>query len=143
MRKGDPGRSGRLDLIVCYDGACPLIVEVKLTSAVQAYTAKDIGYADSIGDSLKVLLVTESESQVSEGDFQVRLWMDVAIQLRRAVPGLCSEKRTVVAAMLLAFAAAIEQNLCGLPPHPLRFLEHGVVINSERLLAHLDEALRV
>ena len=138
VQQGDPGRSGRLDLIVRYEGSCPLVVEVKTTSAEEAYTAKDVGYAYSVGECVKVLLVTESRVNVSAGGFLVRLWSDVARRLRRAAPGLCHNGRTVVAAMLLAFAGAIEQNLCGFPAHPLRLLEHGVVINSERLIAHLD-----
>ena len=141
VEKGDLDRSGRLDLIVRYHGACPLVVEVKVPTAEESYTAKQQGYAASIGECAKVLLVTEAEDQQSEGGFEIRLWLVVAKQLRRVIPKLCHERRIVTAAMILAFAGAIEQNLCGLPAQPLDLLKHGVVLNADRVVSYVHEVL--
>ena len=141
VENGDSDHSGRLDLIVRYPGACPLVVEVKIATAEESYTAKQVGYAASFGECTKVLLVTDAVEQLSDGGFEIRLWLDVAKQLRRAVRGICEERGIVVAAMILAFAGAIEQNLCGFPAQPVDLLKHGVVLNSERVISYLGEVL--
>jgi hypothetical protein len=61
--------------------------------------------------------------------------------LRRVIPKLCHERRIVTAAMILAFAGAIEQNLCGLPAQPLDLLKHGVVLNADRVVSYVHEVL--
>jgi hypothetical protein len=141
MDTDDPGRSRRLDLIVRYPGARPLVIEVKVTTAETADTYKQKEYSSLLysqyGECDKVLLVTGAASVSSYGDFRVQLWLDLAKELRRIVPGLCKSQRVVVAAMLLAFAGAIEQSLCGLPRQPLKLLKAGIAASADRVISYL------
>ena len=137
VEKGDAGHSGRSDLVIRYGAYRPLVIEVKVTGAEEASTLKQSGYAESYGTLDGVLLVTGSQSETSEGGFQVRLWSDVAKGLRQSAAEICGEA-VVQAALLLAFAGAIEQNLCGFPAQPLKLLKRGVVLDTERLKSHLD-----
>ena len=143
MDTDDPERSRRLDLIVRYPGARPLVIEVKTTTAEAADTYKQEEYARLLyrdyGECDKVLLVTGAASASSYGGFRVQLWLDFAKELRRIVPGFCKSQRVVVAAMLLAFAGAIEQNLCGLPRQPLKLLKAGINAGADRAIAYLQE----
>jgi hypothetical protein len=146
MDTEDPGRSRRLDLIIVYPGAAPLVIEVKITTAETADTYKQEEYSSLVsaeyGNCDKVLLVTGAASASSHGDFRVQLWLDLAKELRRIVPGLCTSQRVVVAAMLLAFAGAIEQNLCGLPGWPLKLLKAGITAGADRVISYLQETIR-
>jgi len=142
VEHGSADRSGRIDLLIQYAGAPPLVIEAKVTTAEGADTAKQSGYAKAIGQCDKVLLVTDAGSRESDGGFRVLRWLDVAKQLRRLVPRLCCDRRTVPAAMLLAFAGSIEQNLCGFPPQPLELLKRGVFANYERVISYLKEVLQ-
>jgi hypothetical protein len=138
VEEGYEGHCGRTDLVIRYGSHRRLVIEVKVTGAAEADTAKQAGYAKSYGEFDGVLVVTESQAAISDGDFRVALWSDVARALRRFVPTIC-QRRTVQAAMLLAFAGAIEQNLCGFPARPLDQLKKGVVLDATRLTSHLDD----
>ncbi len=138
VEEGNEGHSGRTDLVIQYGSYRRLVIEVKVTGAEEADTAKQAGYAKSYVESDRVLLVTEGQAATSDGGFRVALWSDVAKALRRFVPTICQE-RTVQAAMVLAFVGAVEQNLCGFPAQPLRLLGRRVVLDIERLKSHIAE----
>jgi hypothetical protein len=142
VESGNEGHSGRTDLAIRYGFYRPLVIELKVTGAEEADTAKQAGYARSYGEFDGVLLVTESQVATSDGAFRVALWSDVARGLRRFAPGIRHD-RTVQAAMLLAFAGAIEQNLCGFPSQPLKLLGRGVVLDMERLKSHIAEEMPI
>lgn len=116
---GHEDRSGRLDLVVRYAGRALLVVEVKLGSADDADTAKQDGYAKWIKAQPEPfrksrLLATDAEELQSEGDFEFVPWEHVCQRFRRLALKHIAEKRASVAALTLAFVAAVEQNLLGL-----------------------------
>ncbi len=113
--QGHEGQQGRLDLVIHYAEKVLIVVEVKKTGADQADTVKQRGYKSWMEvqpESYKraVLLVVEVEYEEYEG-FYPRRWRNLCIALRRIVPTLCRKQRLVVAAMILAFVGAVEQNL--------------------------------
>lgn len=85
--------------------------------------------------------MTKAIRELYPGDFQARLWKDLAKRLRRAVPQICRIGKVVQAAMLLAFAGAIEQNLCEFPAPPLDLMRQGALINPDPLIEYLREVL--
>lgn len=117
---GHEGRSGRLDLVVRSADYQPIVIEVKLGSADDADTAKHKGYtkwSKDRGGSLneRVLLATDGEkSEYDEDEFRLVLWEHVCLRFRRLALQHIAENRVSVAALTLAFVAAVEQNLLGL-----------------------------
>jgi hypothetical protein len=109
---------GRIDILVECGNDLVVAVEVKVCAAEEADTEKQEGYRRALkkyaGRSVRrVLLVTDAEKDRCHG-FEVRLWREVCLELRRAI-GRIRERRggLTAAAMVLAFAGAVEQNLLG------------------------------
>lgn len=116
---GHEDRSGRLDLVIRYAGRALLVVEAKLGSAEDADTAKQEGYAKWVDVQPEPfrqsrLLATDAEELQSEGDFELVRWEHVCQRFRRLALKYIAAKRVSVAALTLAFVAAVEQNLLGL-----------------------------
>ena len=135
---GHPGRSGRLDLVVTYPGAA-VVLEVKVAAADAADTAKQRGYTtwlDGRRDAYTaaVLVATAADEDVYEG-FRFLSWADLCVGLRRQAVAFVRERRVVEAAMTLAYAGAVEQNLLKLPG-PGRAGGRSAVV-AHRLEAHL------
>jgi hypothetical protein len=61
-----------------------------------------------------VLLTASGEPNAGMKDFQLVLWRDICLRLRRLIPSICRENITV-AALVLGFVAAVEQNVLSLP----------------------------
>jgi hypothetical protein len=113
---GHEDRTGRLDLVVRYAGRALLVVEVKLGSADDADTAKQSGYAEwskAQPEPLQQprLLATDAEESESEGGFELVPWEHACQKFRRFALKHIAENRVSVAALTLAFVAAVEQNL--------------------------------
>lgn len=110
---GHEGQTGRLDVLVSVGGEPALIVEVKKGDA-GADAAKHAGYKLSYPNAKGVLLAV-SANESNDEDFRSRSWKKVCIEMRLLAIELCKDKNaTLAAAMVLAFAAAVEQNLVGL-----------------------------
>jgi len=117
---GHAGHEGRLDLLIDYEDLPLLVVEVKKGGSEQADKGKQGGYRKSLEkkhpnrELRPVLLVTSAEEPTSEGDFVVRTWAEVCVELRRMAAGeLKAGVPRIAVALILAFVAAVEQNLLG------------------------------
>jgi hypothetical protein len=120
--QGHEGSSGRLDLEIRFGDAAMMVVEVKLGDAESADTEKGFGYyvsteAEQPDGRFKkyVILVLDAADQ-EYYRFKPRLWADACIELRLIAARLCARSEYLRAAMILAFIAAVEQNLLKLRP---------------------------
>lgn len=136
VTRGHEGREGRLDLVVHHANQAVLVVEVKKGDAEEGDTAKNAGYTQTHPNAKRVLLVVNAEEGDYEG-FQPCKWADVCIQLRRLAISLHQDHSIATAAMVLAFVAAVEQNLLGFVAMRARI---GFV--SPRLVEHIGNFLR-
>jgi len=141
---GHEGSTGRLDLEIRFGDRGLLVVEVKLTSAEDADTAKHRGYRRSLEAEnaalpfrAYVVLVLEAADEEYDG-FEPWLWADACLELRLVAVRLCKRREHLKAAMTLAFVAAVEQNLLGFCPagHVVR---NGVAaaLSLPRITEHL------
>jgi hypothetical protein len=114
---GHVSQEGRLDLVVRFGTNALIVIEVKKTGAEEADKAKQDGYSAWLGDQQvahkdAVLLATSAADTIYHG-FRFVPWTTVCKGLRKTAAGFCKEQKVVVAAMILAFVAAVEQNLLG------------------------------
>ena len=104
--------------MVRYVGKALIVVEVKMTDAEDADTCKQGGYTQWIKKQPEpkehthsILLVVEAAKEDYHG-FTPRRWASLCVALRRIAQTLCREpQRAVLAAMILAFVGAVEQNV--------------------------------
>jgi hypothetical protein len=143
--QGHEGRSGRLDLIIRYEGLALLVVEVKRTDADEADTVKQRGYKLWLDDQpepqphkFPILLATDADEDLYEG-FRFLSWAEVCLGMRQLARRLCGQGKGVVAAMTLAFVGAVEQNLLGFSA-PRAGGPRTAVVNP-RLADHLERWL--
>lgn len=117
VKEGLPESPGRIDLLISF-GDPPralLGVEVKIFDEQHW---KQEGYVKSLGQvpcdvaPACVLLAIDDVPVRQRFGFQLRLWEDVSLALRRAIAHYAQNcDHIAIAAMMLAFVAAIEQNL--------------------------------
>ena len=130
VSQGHDNQSGRLDLVVCYAEKALIVVEVKMTNAEEADTVKQRGYRQWIRNEREprkpaILLVTEAAKEEYHG-FVPRRWDSLCVELRRIARTFCREpQRVVLAAMLLAFVGAVEQNVLSFPAPLIRHIYKG------------------
>ena len=143
---GHPGQTGRLDLLIGYGDQALLAVEVKKGSAEEADTDKGAGYhqwlcQQPVPDRWGILLAVSAE-EASYEDFRFVPWAKVCIELRRMAGELCEQKRAMVAAMVLAFVAAVEQNLLGFPAALVQSVCEGrAALFNAAVVDHLAKSL--
>lgn len=137
VTQGHEGQAGRLDLVVYHGHQPVLVVEVKKGDADEADTAKNAGYTKTHPNAKRVLLVVAAEEEDYEG-FKPCKWADVCTQLRRLAVSLHQDHSMMAAAMVLAFVAAVEQNLLGF----VGFREGNVGFVSPRLVKHIENFLK-
>jgi hypothetical protein len=123
-------RMFRLDIIVRFiRGGDPdvasLIVEIKKGSAEAADTQKQQQYLRwhkqqpvSVEVSRSAYLIVTDAQETQYCGFEVLLWADVCIRLRRMIPAIGSARGTVKASLVLAFISAVERNLLHLGLNP-------------------------
>jgi hypothetical protein len=137
---GHMGSKGRLDLFIKLENHA-IMVEVKTGSADESDTIKHTGYKQSVPDTPAVLIATDGELPEYNG-FELRPWASVCQELRKLIPELIPDRGITVAALMLAFVGAVEQNL-------LRFrswmadpsVVQQVRLFDSRLLDHLQGSL--
>ena len=149
---GHIDHEGRLDLVIRFGTKAIIVVEVKKGDADESDTMKQTGYRRWLDDQPypkkqkhPVLLVVSAEEEVYQ-DFDVVSWGDVCIEMRRLAIDLKNEGRVAAAAMILAFVAAVEQNLLGFSARVVRDICKGrpvpfnpwVVDHVERFLKKLE-----
>jgi len=140
LGQGSPGRKGRIDLLICFGEPVSSVlgVEVKIDDEQHE---KQQGYAaslSSLGLPHKCVLVARDE-KILPGQlrgFLPRKWWDVGIALRQAITRYArSHENHAVQAMMLAFVAAVEQNILKLGTSASRRAWQGKPVLLSRELA--------
>ena len=132
---------GRLDLVIRYPGRAVFVIEVKTNPPGIPALAKQEPYLrwlDQEHERIQVPILLVVERPEDSYGFEVLLWRDCCQTLRRLTPVLRKERGTTVAAMALAFAGAVEQNLLELPAQPLKSLTAGRLMNLSGLFDYLE-----
>jgi hypothetical protein len=142
--RGHEGREGRLDLVIRFADLAILVVEVKKGDADEADTSKQSGYAEWLKDESytekhSVLVAADAEATAYEG-FEFRSWGTLSIEMRRLAVGMCKDNRVMTAAMVLAFVAAVEQNLLGFSAAVVKAVCEGkTLLFNTAVVDHLKE----
>jgi hypothetical protein len=133
---------GRLDLVIRYPGRALLVIEVKTNPPGIPALAKQEPYLRWLHqekrEPIRVPILLVVEAPENSHGFDVRLWRDCCQALRHLIPALRNRRGTTVAAMALAFAGAVEQNLLELPAQPLESLAAGRLMNLGGLFDYLE-----
>jgi len=142
--EGHEDQEGRLDLWVRYESNALFVLEVKKSDADHADTRKQAGYKawlESQPEPHKypILIAADAEKEVYEG-FRLLRWSDLCVGLRRLACRLTIGGHIAAAALTLALAGAIEQNLLGLSARDVA-VGSFAGFNVRRLLAHLERWL--
>jgi hypothetical protein len=107
----------RTDIEICFGEKRAILVEVKMVEAhkVAADQLYDQGHYGKAFEKRLLLVPSGEVDTASKGvDFELVLWRDVCLRLRKLVPSICRENISI-AAMILAFLGAVEQNVLQLP----------------------------
>ena len=155
VSSGHDDHAGKLDLLIRYGNQALVCVEVKLGPADTADTEKQTGYRKYLDEQAEipkeschgVLLVTEASEKRYAGNFMPVRWSDVCLRLRRMVL-VVKRNEAVVAAMILAFVGAVEQNLLRFSSAQIReaYAQKPVSLSSEignHIQGSLDEETRM
>ena len=134
----------RLDLVIRYEGAVLIVVEVKVRDADSAETAKQEDYfkwMETQPEQVRfpILLAIEGRKQ-EYSKFRFFSWAHLCVLLRRIAPEVCASRSPIVAAMVLAFVGAIEQNLLGYS-EPDASDRDGRRLTSSELIDHISRSL--
>lgn len=139
----------KLDLVIRYAASVLIVVEVKVTDAEQADTAKQREYAEWAKgqriDHTRLVLLANAGAKPDYEDFRLVTWQHLCVKLRRVLPELIrSAKMDIVqAALTLAFVGAVEQNLLGFPGREALFgSDPAVGLVVEHLKKALDSSSR-
>lgn len=138
VTEGHRGKRGRIDIVVNFEGMAVIGVEVKrLARADRADTGKHPGYKrwlEKREELFKdaVLIAIDGERDNYSG-FTLRTWAQVCLELRR-MSLILRDESLIVAAMILAFVGAAEQNI-------LALRAHGRPVLSSETSDHLESWL--
>lgn len=136
--EGHAGKTGRVDIGIWLGSHRALAVELKLGNADEADTEKNKGYSKDWAQQPKVLVAATGDES-DYGGFRLRTWGEVCIELRWLAgdDSLC----LIVRALILAFVAAVEQNLLRFQGElPERLRQHELI--SPTIVPYLQSALR-
>lgn len=141
--EGHCGKQGRLDLVVRFAELAVLVVEIKVTQADQADTAKQEGYEKWLsrqkGERWSVLLATGGEAAEYSGKFILLKWADLCLSLRHLTRELAAAGRLTMGALVLAFVGAAEQNLLQMSTKAVEQFVHGRSATfDETVVSHLE-----
>lgn len=112
--QGDSG-SGRLDIRIKQGPKVICVVEVKTKSYSQDDLEKHRFYSNSpdINPATEKIFLAIECGEFDLGGFTFLPWSEFCIRLRSLVPDVSKTNGKLVAALMLAFVGAIEQNLLG------------------------------
>jgi len=119
VQEGLPGNDGRIDLLISFGKPPRAVVGVEVKTYDQQ-SWKQEGYVKSLGKLCDVapqcvLVAIDDVPERQRCGFQLRTWEEVSIALRKAIAGYAQVcEHLAIVAMMLAFVAAIEQNLLGI-----------------------------
>ena len=142
---GHEDHEGRLDLVIRYGDKAIIVVEVKKGDADEADTDKHEGYNEWLDEQdypkeckYPVLLAVSAENGAYKG-FQFVPWGSLCLEMRRLAVELRREKRVTTGAMVLAFVAAVEQNLLGFSAKLVQAICGGKVVPfNTAVVDHLE-----
>ncbi len=143
---GHEGREGRLDLVIRIGGHAVVVVEVKKTDADIADTEKQKGYCAWLQAQpeplKKAILLASDGSEESYDQFRLITWADVCVELRRLTARFCAKNKLLLAAMILSFIGAVEQNLLGFSCSTINCIVNRQVVTFDlAIVEHLDRSL--
>jgi len=142
-----PFEAGRLDIVIRYPNRALIVVEVKCQDGATDHEGQLQCYRAWMDDQREAcksgVLVTTGEGQSQPCGFSVRTWRMIAWELRRLGCEFREANQLCVAAMTLAFAGAVEQNLLGLPARPVAGIRSGRVWDVSDTVSHLKGFLTV
>lgn len=146
---GHEDRAGRLDLVIHFEDKAIVVVEVKKGDADEADTRKQSGYNQWLKEQnypdkrkYSVLLAVEADHDTYE-DFRFVSCASLSVEMRRLAVELCREKRVTTAAMVLAFVAAVEQNLLGFSAGLVQAVCQGqTVLFNAAVVDHLEAFIK-
>jgi len=120
VQEGLPGNDGLIDLLISFGDPPRALLGVEVKTYDQQYW-KQQGYIDSLRGihcdvaPECVLVAIEDASERQRCGFRLRSWKEVGLGLRRATARYAKDcEHVAIAAMTLAFVAAIERNLLGI-----------------------------
>jgi len=147
LKKGLTGHQGQIDLLIRFGDPPRALLGIEVKTYDQQYL-KQKGYKESISqlwpgvESDCVLVVNRQPRPNELYGFRPRQWREVTIALRRAVAGSVHVPGAEVA-MMLAFIAAVEQNLLELGTAVARRAWRGQpALTPPGLLEYLKRAVR-
>jgi hypothetical protein len=117
IRSRDRKRSGRIDIAVWY-GEVSAILEIKTKSFTDEALEKHLLYCESpdVPPEAARIFIAQSADGLDLRGFKLLDWREVCLRLRRRVQRVAQEKGLLPAAMVIAFIAAVEQNILGVRP---------------------------
>jgi hypothetical protein len=118
IRSRDRTRSGRIDIAVCWHGEVSAILEIKTKSFTDEALEKHLLYCESpdVPPEAARIFIAQSADGLDLRGFRLLNWQEVCVRLRRRVQRVAQEKGLLPAAMVIAFIAAVEQNILGVRP---------------------------
>ena len=144
---GHLGKAGRLDLVVDFGGQAIIVIELKKGDADESDTAKHKGYREWLAQCRcpkqhrhSILLALSAADATYDG-FVFRSWANACINMRRFAESLLHD-RVMTAAMVLAYVAAIEQNLLGFSASQIDEVCRGRSVSfNPRVVEYLERFL--
>ncbi len=143
---GHIDQEGRLDIVIRFAHQAIIVVEVKKGAGEDADIGKHEGYKQSLNQHSysyqRCLFLATSPEEEPHGDFTFISWADVCIEMRLLAFELKNERHYLTAAMVLAFVAAVEQNLLGFSASFIHKVRQGqVVFFNAKVVDHLESFL--
>jgi len=139
----------RLDLVIRCERRVLALIEVKITSPEQAYTAKQKEYFEwgerQVESQECYILLAKAGERPEYDRFKLRPFNDLCAALRKRVPELIREKKMTVltGALVFAYVGAVEQNLLELSSGNAQRVFRGEdVVTARKLALYLEDSLK-
>jgi len=118
IRSRDGKRFGRIDIAVWLGEVLSAILEIKTKSFTDEALEKHLLYCESpdVHQEAARIFIAQSADGLDLLGFRLLGWQEVCVRLRSRVQRVAQEKGLLPAAMVVAFIAAVEQNILGVHP---------------------------
>lgn len=113
---------GRLDVLISSGSRQLCVIEIKSAPYLQDDLEKQGLYSASAGvspEADRIFIGIEENESCNFYGFRFVSWADICVRLRQFVPELLIREGHVIAALILAFIGAVEQNLLNLTSLPI------------------------
>lgn len=129
--QGHAGSTGRLDILIRYGSKAVIAIELKRVGAEESDTVKHEGYNTWLNEQTQpyryAIFIATTAAAKEYINFRFVSWSLICARLRRIAAAYCQSNRVMVAALMLAFVAAIEQNLLSFSAAQVRNICDGRV----------------